>query len=357
MENLAAISNDTGRKPLHYSVVKIGPCQLIISKKQAFTYFTLLCAVCLLAAYSVTVGKLNIGFNEVWSIISGEVSQGFKQRVVMNIRLPRITTALFVGAALGVSGAIFQSLSRNALGSPDIIGFTTGAASGAIAQIVLFEQSGFAVSVSAIGGGLATAVIVYLLSRQYGRVGGYRLILIGIGVGSILSALNSLMLVKGHIDSAITANLWLAGSLHARTWQHALPVLAGVVLLIPAATYFARRLSLIEMGDDLAKQLGVNVETTRLLMLFIAVILAALATGAAGPISFIALAAPQLIARLIGGGQILIIGSALMGAILLISADLISQLLPFDFSLPIGTMTGLIGGVYLLFLLAQRRDL
>ncbi|ENJ7185380.1 iron chelate uptake ABC transporter family permease subunit [Vibrio fluvialis] len=305
-----------------------------------------------LAAYALTIGRYPISMPDLWQVLSGQGS-AVQERIVWNIRLPRIVTAVFVGAALGVSGGIFQSVSRNALGSPDVIGFTTGAATGAIAQIVLFEQGPVQVALAAILGGIVTAVMVYLLSRKAGVVGGYRLILTGIGIGAVLSALNGLMLVKGNIDNAVTANLWLAGSLHARTWSHAIPVMVGVIVLVPLIMLLARQLSLMEMGDDLATQLGIRVERVRLVMLLAAVILAAIATGSAGPIAFIALAAPQLISRLLCTSQLPVYGSAVMGALLMVVADLVTQLQPLNLTLPIGRMTGIVGGLYLIWLLTR----
>ncbi|MGC9421405.1 FecCD family ABC transporter permease [Vibrio sp.] len=308
--------------------------------------------VVLLAAYALTIGRYTISMPDLWQVMGGQGSS-VQERIVWNIRLPRIVTAVFVGAALGVSGGIFQSVSRNALGSPDVIGFTTGAATGAIAQFVLFEQGPMQVVLAAMVGGMVTAVAVYLLSRKAGVVGGYRLILTGIGIGSVLSALNGLMLVKGNIDNAVTANLWLAGSLHARTWLHAIPVMVGTLLLVPMVMLLAKPLAMLEMGDDLAIQLGIRVEHIRLVMLLIAVVLAATATGAAGPIAFIALAAPQLISRLLRASQLPVYGCAVMGALLMVVADLITQLQPLNLTLPIGRMTGIVGGFYLLWLLTR----
>ncbi|MCG3758719.1 Fe(3+)-siderophore ABC transporter permease [Vibrio cincinnatiensis] len=329
-----------GELSVRYSVVSIRWLLLL----------TLL--VVLLAAYALTIGRYTISMPDLWQVIIGQGSS-VQERIVWNIRLPRIVTAVFVGAALGVSGGIFQSVSRNALGSPDVIGFTTGAATGAIAQIVLFEQGPVQVALAAIVGCMVTAVAVYLLSRKAGVVGGYRLILTGIGIGSVLSALNGLMLVKGNIDNAVTANLWLAGSLHARTWLHAIPVMVGTLLLVPVVMLLAKPLAMIEMGDDLAIQLGIRVEHIRLVMLLMAVVLAAIATGSAGPIAFIALAAPQLISRLLRVSQLPVYGCAVMGALLMVVADLITQLQPLNLTLPIGRMTGIVGGFYLLWLLTR----
>ena len=335
-------------------VMRLGPVSLLVRTRALLTTLVLLGLVAVLAAYALSVGTFRLHVAEVVQILLGN-GGGVGERIVMNIRLPRVLTGVFAGAALGASGAVFQSVSRNALGSPDVIGFTTGAATGAIAQIVIFGGSAVAVALSAVVTGLFTAAVVYLLASKGGRTG-YRLILIGIGVGSILGALNGLMLVRGDLDDAISANLWLAGSLNARTWVHVWPVLVGVVVLVPLVAVLSRRLSMIEMGDDVARQLGVRVERTRLSAVFLAVLLAALATAAAGPIAFVALAAPQLYGRLARMSDLAVFGSASMGALLLIVADLTSQLLPLGLTLPIGRMTGIIGGIYLIWLLTRPRS-
>lgn len=309
-----------------------------------------------LAAAAMTVGTFDLSLADVFAILTGQGDGGVSQRVVLNIRLPRVLTGLFAGAALGASGAVFQSVSRNALGSPDVIGFTTGAATGAIAQIVLFGGGSTQIAIAAVVGGVLTAAVVYLLSYKNGAVGGYRLVLTGIGVGAVLAAINGLLLVRGSLDNAVAANLWQAGSLNARNWTHVWPVLVGVALLVPLITLATKRLSIIEMGDDLAKQLGVPVERTRLLAVFGAVLLAALATAAAGPIAFVALAAPQLVMRLNGRGELPVLGAAAMGALLIVLADLLSQLAPGGANLPIGRMTGVVGGVYLIWLLTRWRQ-
>ncbi|PKF81159.1 Fe(3+)-siderophore ABC transporter permease [Vibrio sp. vnigr-6D03] len=350
------LPNSLSRQPSHDCVWRIGDYSVSYQPRYIVVASVLLFIIFTLSAYSMTLGKFNISMIQVVDAIVGVGEGGVKERVILNIRLPKVLTAVFVGAALGISGAVFQSVSRNTLGSPDVIGFTTGAATGAIAQIVLFEQGALEVALAAIAGGILTAIIVYLLAVKAGVVGGYRLILTGIGIGSILSALNGLMLVKGSLDSSMTANLWLAGSLHARTWTHVYPVILGVCLLLPAMMILKRSLSMVEMGDDIATQLGIRVERVRLSMIFFAVILAALATGAAGPIAFIALAAPQLVCRLRQSQALSLFSSALMGALLVLAADILIQWLPFQASVPIGRMTGIVGGIYLIWLLTRSRQ-
>lgn len=304
--------------------------------------------------YALTVGRFTLPVSTVLQAIAGD-GDAMAQQIVRMIRLPRVLTAVLVGGALGISGAIFQSVSRNALGSPDVIGFTTGAATGAIVQIVLFNGAPLAIVLSAIMGGLATALLVYWLARHHGSAKGYRLILMGIGIGAVLSALNGLLLVKGDIDNALMASLWLAGTTQGRNWMHVMPVAVSIALLLPVIMACSRALNIMKMGDDVANQLGVEVERTRRIMTFCAVILAAVATSAAGPIAFIALIAPQLAMRLTRGPNLPVISAGLVGGGLLLGADLIAQIQPSGLTIPVGLLTGVVGGGYLLVLLLSNR--
>jgi ABC-type enterobactin transport system permease subunit len=330
-------------------------CSLRVYPRAWLVAALLVLLASVLLAAEMLAGRMSLAPQQVVAVLLGQGDGGIVERIVLDIRLPRALAALFAGAALGVSGAVFQSISRNPLGSPDVIGFTTGAATGAIVQIVLFEQGAMQVALAAVSSGLLTAALVYLLSLRSGSTGGYRLVLVGVGVGAVLEALNGLLLVQGDLDNAMMANLWRAGSLDARSWGHVLPAAIGVAVLLPCVLALARRLEMIEMGDDLACQLGVAVERSRLTAIVCAVILAALATAAAGPIAFVALAAPQLAARLCGGGRLPLLGAAAMAACLLLFADLLAQSLPGRWTLPIGRMTGIVGGIYLMWLLTRTR--
>ncbi|WP_368869605.1 FecCD family ABC transporter permease [Proteus terrae] len=336
-------------------ICQLGTWSWIFSPKDIIIAFILFLLMISLAFFALTTGKFPIEFSTLIDIVVGQSEGGIKEKIVMDIRLPRLLTAMGVGAALGISGAIFQSISRNVLGSPDVIGFTTGAATGALLQIIIFNGTVVDIAISTLIGGMATALIVYLLSLKNGVMSGYTMILIGIGVGAILHAFNGLLLVKGNIDNAIMANLWLAGSLNARTWQHVYPTFVGLLILVPLIIFYAKSLTLMEMGDDMAQQLGVHVGRVRWVMIFSAVLLASLATASAGPIAFVALAAPQLVIRLSHSGKLPIVGSALMGALLLLSADVLSQSLPINIMMPVGLMTGVIGGLYLLWLLTRKQ--
>lgn len=350
-------SSSLERAPHPRGIVwRTGPLSVVISPRVVAVTLILLALVFVSGVIAMQIGTVRLSFTEVIGGLFNADADPKAAQVVRSIRLPRVVTAIFCGAALGASGAIFQSVSRNALGSPDVIGFTTGAATGAILQIVVFQASALQVSLGAVAGGLATALVVYLLSLKGGVTGGYRLVLVGIGVGAIMGALNGMMLVLGNLDNVVSANLWLAGSLQARTWSEALPVMIGTLLVLPLVLLIARRAALMEMGDEIAQQLGVRVERTRVWLMVLAVLLAGLAVGAAGPIAFVALAAPQLTQRLTRSRGIPVVSAAAMGACLLVLADVLTQILPLKATIPIGRMTGIIGGIYLIWLLTRSKQ-
>ncbi|MBA4262015.1 MAG: Fe(3+)-siderophore ABC transporter permease [Comamonadaceae bacterium] len=338
-------------------VLRWGRCSVQWVPRQLVIVLLLLVALAGMVLLALGTGRIALGIPQVLNIVVWGEGSSLERKVVLDIRLPRVLTALLTGAALAVSGAIFQSLSRNPLGSPDVIGFTTGAASGAVVYFVLGGTSSVTSAVFAVGSGLITALIVFALSLRGGAVASYRLVLVGIGVGATLSALNEAVLLRGELEQALSAQLWLSGSLNARTWEHVLPLLVGLALVLPVVLLGQTRLMLLELGDDLARQLGVHALKVKGLMAFCAVLLASLATGAAGPIAFIALAAPRLAAFLTGEHGRPLWSAALTGALLLLGVDVISQALPFEFNLPVGLMTALIGGVYLAFAIPRLRSL
>ncbi|WP_104493797.1 FecCD family ABC transporter permease [Paracoccus denitrificans] len=326
----------------------------VLWRPRSVTVCLALCLLCLvLALLLLGTGTARLSPGQVVEGLIGSSDDATATRVLRRIRLPRVLTAAMVGASLGMAGAVFQSLSRNPLGSPDVIGFTTGAATGAIVQITLFNAGTFQVASAAVISGLATALVVLMLSRRKGAEGGYRLILVGIGVGAVLTGVNNVLMVMGSLERAMSAQIWLAGSLNARSWGHVWPALAGLVLFAPLVLRNARRLALLEMGEALAAQLGLNVGRTRVTLVIVAIGLTSVATASAGPIAFVALAGPQIARRLTRSPELPLLSGALTGAALLMAADLIGQWAPFGLLMPIGTMTGLCGGLYLVWLLGQ----
>lgn len=274
--------------------------------------------------------------------------------VVETLRLPRALTAILVGAALGAAGAVFQSVTRNPLGSPDIIGFTSGASAGAVLQIVVLDGGSGAVALGALVGGIGTAIAVWLLAfRRSEGVQGYRLILIGIGMSFVMVAATNYLLTRARIEEAAMANVWITGSLNGRGWEHVVPVAAALAIVLPLVFVFSRELRMMEMGDDAAVALGVSVSRARNGLLLLAVALTAVATSSAGPVLFVALASPQIARRLTRATGPGVGVAALTGATLLLLSDFAAQRLFPDQQLPVGVVTGVAGGGYLIWLLAN----
>lgn len=321
-----------------------------ITPRSVVVVVVLAVAVFFVGAVSLTTGDYPLSVGEVIQTLFGFGDRS-TEFIVTTLRLPRLLTALLVGGTLAVSGAILQSLSGNPLGSPDFIGFTEGAAAGALLVIVVVHGGMFEVSLGALAGGIVTATVIALLAFKRG-VHGFRLILIGIGVNAMLLAFNSYLITRAAWQDGLAAQAWLVGGLNGRGWEHVVPVGIAVAALLPPAFIYGRRLSLLEMGDDSAKGLGVPVERSRLVLIAVSVGLCSVATAAAGPIAFLALAAPQLAKRLTRSSGSGLAAAALMGMLLLVTSDLITQQLLAG--LPVGLATGAIGGLYLAWLLVSR---
>lgn len=309
-----------------------------------------------LAVVGLGLGDLPLNPLEVVSAAFAGPDGGFATTVVLEWRAPRVVAALAYGAALGIAGALFQTLTRNPLGSPDVIGFTTGAYTGVLIGMTLLPGAYLSRSGYALAGGLLTALVVYVLAYRRG-VQGFRLIIVGIGITAMLQAFNTWMLVRAQTEVAMSASIWAAGSLGLESWDDVVLPLVLLLVLLPAVVALAPPLRQLETGDDGARARGVRVEPTRLAVMIVAVALTAAVTASAGPIAFVALAAPQIAHRLTRGAGLPLVGSAITGAFLLLGADIIAQhLLPR--TVPVGMVTVVLGGVYLIALLvhgARRR--
>ncbi|WP_055590712.1 FecCD family ABC transporter permease [Streptacidiphilus griseoplanus] len=306
------------------------------------------------ALHTVGSGDYPMSIAEVLRTAAGggTATQDF---VVNQLRLPRAVAALLVGAALGLSGAVFQSLVRNPLGSPDLLGFTQGSAAGALAVVVTGGGT-LALAGGAVAGGLLTGALIYALAWRQG-VQGQRLVLVGIAVSAVLTGVNGFLLTRGQLMDAARAVLWLTGSLDGRGWFDLLPLLVATAVLAPVVLAgCGRALRMMEMGDDTAYGLGIPVERVRLTLLGAAVLLAAFAAATAGPVAFVALTAPQLARRLTAAPGPGLLPAACMGAALTAVADWAAQRLIPGHQLPVGVVTGALGGAYLVWLLAAQRS-
>lgn len=300
--------------------------------------------------WSLSLGDSSVPVTEV--IRGVFVAGGEHDFTIRTLRLPRGLTALAAGAAFGLSGAILQRLAGNPLASPDIVGINAGAAFGAVSAIAFWQGSGAEVTWAAVAGAGLTAVAVYLLAYRKG-VTGYRLVLVGIGLSALLQALVRYLVSQVETYDAQRAAVWLAGSLYNRGWDDVRPLAIALAVLVPAAVALAHHLRLLELGDDAARALGNRVELARGALLAVAVGLAAAGTASAGPITFVALASPQIARRLVGPRSLALLPAAACGALLLVAADLAARRVIAPRELPVGVMTGILGAPYLLYLLAR----
>ncbi|TFI44368.1 iron-enterobactin ABC transporter permease [Rhodococcus sp. 1R11] len=311
----------------------------------------LLSVTAVVAVLAIGTGDYHVPPGQVLAAVFGDAPR-ITEIVVMQSRFPRVALAFLFGAALGVSGAIFQSLTRNPLGSPDIIGFSTGAYTGALVVILTLGGGYYRTGTGALVGGLVAAAVVYVLAYKRG-VQGFRLIIVGIAVSAVLASVNTWLVVKADVSEAIAAAVWGAGTLNGLGWPQVVPVLVALAVVTPVAATLSTRLPVLEMGDDAARALGIRVEPTRLMLVILGVALTALVTAAAGPISFVALAAPQLARRLTGTSSVAMVPAACMGALLLIVSDVAAQRVFAPTQLPVGVVTVCVGGAYFVWLLAR----
>ncbi|MFC4059633.1 FecCD family ABC transporter permease [Planomonospora corallina] len=332
--------------------LRVASWSLRLSPRGLVSGAALIAAGIAVSLAALSTGEFTVPVPDIVDALLGQGTPA-AELIVGRLRAPRVVTGLLVGAAFGLSGAIFQSLTRNPLGSPDFIGFTAGAATGGILTVVL-GGTAWQVAGGSLLGCVACAAVVYALAFRSG-VQAHRLILVGIGVSALLTSADWYLLTRANINDAATAGAWLTGSLSGRGWEHALPVAAVVALLLPVCALLSRPLRMMEMGDDSARAVGIRVEPVRAAAVAAGVLLCGVATAAAGPVVFVAMAAPQLARRITGSPGVTMVSSALTGAVLLVAADLAAQRLLAPAQLPVGIMTAAIGGTYLVFLLRKER--
>ncbi|GGM44703.1 iron ABC transporter [Longimycelium tulufanense] len=314
----------------------------------------------LVMAVNIGRGDFPISVGEVLQVLAGGGTRA-QQFIVLDLRLPRSLTGVLVGAALALAGAITQSITRNPLATPDIVGITAGASVAAVSVIVVGGSYGalsgpladIGVPVAGLLGAFGTAVAVTLLAWKRG-IESYRLVLVGIATHWLLLSVTFWLLTLGDVTDAGRAMIWLTGSLSGRGWEHVQPVALALLVLVPPALIGSRVLGALQFGDDTARGIGVRVTPARALLLVSAVGLAGVATAAAGPVVFVALAIPQIAMRLCRTAQPPLIVSAVLGALLTVTADLLARTAFGGAELPVGVVTAVLGAPYLMYLLARR---
>lgn len=304
-------------------------------------------AACLTA---LSVGDLTVTPGQVLRTFLGG-GDDVSRLVLLDFRLPRLAVGLVVGLAFGLAGALFQSVLQNPLASPDIIGVSQGASVGAVTVLLVLGISGPLVPLGALVGAVVVALLNLALAWR-GGVSGYRFVLCGIALAFVAGSFLNYALTRSDSRAAQSALTWIAGSTTSASYADLWPVLGVVVLLVPAVAWLDRRLGLLEMGDQTAEALGVPATRTRLAAILCGVVLAAFATSAAGPVAFVALISGPVARRLAGDGRPALLQAGLVGMSLMALADLVAQRVVPGVQVPVGIVTGIVGGPYLVWLLA-----
>ncbi|MGW1781335.1 FecCD family ABC transporter permease [Streptomyces sp. NPDC002143] len=342
----------TVARPKDVTVLRPHPrISVLLHRRAAYAATALLLLLACVMLASACFGQTYVPPDEVYRTLRGEA--GPHDLIVGELRVPRIALGALVGAALGLSGALVQTVTRNPLASPDVIGVGHGAAAATVLALATGAVSspGAMPAVSVVGG-LAAAALVYALAWRRGMQPS-RFVLTGVGIGVALSAIVQLYLADSELEAAEQVKLWLTGSLNGRGWEQAGPLAAVLLLSLPALVWASRAVRPLGLDTDTAAALGVRVDRARLGLTVLGVVLAATATGAAGPIGFVALTAPQLARRLTRTPQLPLVTSALTGSVVLVGADLAARMLLPPLEIPVGALTALVGGPYLLWLLGR----
>lgn len=325
-----------------------------LARRHGYVVAGLAALLLVTAALTMAVGDYPLPLDDVVRALLSPftgVTEPAGDFIVLGVRLPRLAAGVMAGAAFGLSGVIFQTILRNPLASPDILGITMGASAAAVTAIILFKWSGAALAVSACLGAIVTAGLIYGLAWNNG-VTPYRLVLIGIGIEAMAGAIVSYLFTRARIMEVQEALSWLTGSLNGATFEALVPLALACAVLVPLAFVLARALRALQLGDDTAIALGARVEASRLGLILVAVLLAAFATAAVGPIAFVAFVAGPIARRLLGPSGSALLPAALVGALVTVGADFIAQHLLGRNQLPVGVVTGALGALFLIYLLA-----
>lgn len=320
-------------------------------------------AIAGITALALTLGDYPIGIPQVLAVVTGG-GESMDRTVILQWRAGRLAAGVAVGFCLGMAGAITQTMARNSLVSPDVLGITHGASCAAVLAFVFTGAGGrtgtlathirelLGISTLACIGALVTALAVVLISRM-GRGGSIvQVVLIGIGISMLLSAATTWALAAGDTDQAQGAKLWVTGSLNGRDWQQAWPTIIAGAVIAGGIGWLAHQFAAQSLGQITARVLGVNVQLAELLQLTCAVFLTAFAVSAGGPIGFVAFLAPQLARRLGGSPTPPLFVSGIVGAAVVATADLVARvMLPWE--VPVGIVTALVGAPVLLYLVLR----
>ena len=338
------------RRSLHVGVdagrlwIVVGRRSVLITPRHVVVGLILLALSLAVAVASLRLGKFPVTTQEVIDALQGQ-GRKIVQVVVVKWKLPRIVLGLVAGLALGVAGALFQTITRNPLGSPDLTGFSTGAQTGILISILLLPGSMLSASLASFIGGAAVGTVTYLVSLRGGFTG-LRFILVGIAISSMLVSVNRWLLVRVDDDEGLGALKAITGTLGAARWPVVAPTCLAIGVTVALILLASRHLQVLSLGEQVATILGSPTRRVSAVLILLGTVLVAVVTMAAGPIGFVALVAPHLARFLTGSPQPPLLVSGLTGSLLLAGADLLSQLVLE--SMPVSVVTNAVGGLYLM---------
>ena len=295
----------------------------------------------------LSYGKTIYSFSHIYNVLfHGETEGAF---VITTLRLPRVIIGLLAGICFGLAGNIFQKLLRNPLASPDMLGISTGASVAAVFAILILQLSGLIVSLIAIIFGMLISLLIVLLSYHHGYSNN-RLILIGIGMRAMLSAMISWMLIRTSEYDVGNALRWLSGSLNTVNMNDAFSLLIVTIIACVLIAIMNNGLSVMGLGEELPVSLGVNTKTLRISLGIVGLMLVAFATSITGPIASVSFLSGPIAGRILRNGKNNMAATACIGAILVLASDLIAQY-GLSSRYPVGVVTGMLGAPYLLYLI------
>ncbi|MEU5832876.1 iron ABC transporter permease [Streptomyces diacarni] len=336
--------------PPDSTVLRAGALSWLFPRRSALAAALLLPLLALATALAIVASSSGMGLAEAVGGLLGTGDPGTVM-IVRDFRLPRLCVGLMVGAALGVAGCLTQTLAGNRLATPDLVGVNEGATAAVVAS-----AAGSATGMvgqwwlGPIGAVLAAALVV--LCAGGAGTAGYRLLVVGIGVSTLVGAVSDLIMSRENDNTAGGVFLWAVGSLNGRDWSAGTPFLIALLFLVPLSLAAGHRLQLLRFDDEVAASLGVELRRLRAAALCLAVALAGLAVGVGGPVAFVALAAPILAQGLSGPTRVPVVGSALAGAVLVVAADGLGRVAA-PVELPVGVVTSVLGGPFLLWVLLR----
>jgi iron complex transport system permease protein len=329
----------------------LGRASFVVRRRSVAVSAGILLLLAVVFVFALCLGKPYVAPGDVLRSLLGQTTP--YDVVVQRLRLPRVALAVVVGACFGIAGALIQSVARNPLASPDVVGITQGA--GLAATIALTSGAATVViAPAALAGGLAAAALVLLLGARHG-LAAQRFVLAGVAVAIALRSLTEIVQLTAEAIDAQRAQIWLVGTLAGRGWTETIWILATLVVLLPVLAWAGWALHTSSFDDDTARGLGVRPVARRAGLALVGVLLAAMVTAQVGAVDFVALVAPQVARRLVRADRPPLVAAALTGSLLVVLADLAGRLLFAPTQLPAGVITAAIGGPYLLFLLLVRR--